>query len=143
MNDIIKKNDLKIRILDLLIEGKSITDIMSITQCDKKMIYSIVLDDKFAPKSAEICEKLLAAFSIRAVQELAEIMTDSSNAVNARIRASEVILNKAQDIKDKALQGLTPSTMSQDQLAARLNELQKEVTKRAKPIDTGITDLME
>jgi hypothetical protein len=141
MNDVIKSSELEHKILNKLLNGESEESICKELNCDIFATQSVLGSDIFATLSGELIEKRLKSAALRSVAILSQLSNDETIGANPRIRAAEILLSKSLEIKE--LQGVdeSPATMSQDKLKRRLNELQKEVNERAKPVDNGVIDM--
>lgn len=140
MNDLINNDELKQKILNLLLTGESPENTAKRLECDIFATQAVFESDIFATLSAELIEKRLKSAALRSVTNLSHIANDETIGANPRIRANEILLSKALEIKDLQGQEQSAANMTQDQLIRRLNDLQNEASKRAKPIDTGVIE---
>lgn len=139
MNELVKA-DLKEKIVVSLLFGEKPEEIAIKHDCDLKHVFRVLRDKNFQERISEYLEKEIKINGLAALRNIKEIADDEQANKNTRLRASQWIAEKALEINNITGSDGSASTMSQDQLARRLQELQKEAVKRSKPIDTGVLD---
>ena len=139
MNDIIKA-DLDREITIKLLEGKSPETVSRELSCDVSRVYGVFRSSEYVKLCGEYLEKGLKSAALQSLHNITTIANDKKASQATRLKANQYIIDKTLEISDAQGHGNTPATMTQDQLASRLRELQREVNKRVKPIDTGVID---
>ncbi len=139
MNDVIK-HDLREKIVNLLLCGSNPDITAKECDCDLSMVLAVMGSGDFSERISEHLEKDIKISGITALKNIKDIASDDTANKNTRLRANQWIAEKALETSALGSSGGAPATMTQDQLARRLQELQKEAIKRAKPIDTGVID---
>jgi hypothetical protein len=138
MNDIIK-DDLNQKIIELLLKGDDPVFISRKLDCPLNMVMAIMGSESFREICKENIESLIVFNGLAAVKRIEETSRLSTSEL-ARLGAAKWLADNALNINKLGIVSESPSTMSQDQLARRLKDLQKEAVKRAIPIDTGVIE---
>jgi hypothetical protein len=139
MNDIIKA-DPKQKIIEKLLVGDSPEKIAKECQCQLFVVLEIVQSDEFSELIRDFLERDIQISGIIALKNIKKIASDDSISKATQLKANQWIAEKALEYNRLGTNSASPSTMTQDQLARRLKDLQNEALKRAKPIDTGVID---
>lgn len=137
MNDVVKQ-DITKEIAALLVQGESPSAICKKLKIEENLVYGVMSGQEFAALCMETLDANLRSATLFAVRNIIRMADDEKISAATRLKANQYLVDKAKEIEGLGGSDLSPSTMSQDQLARRLNELQKEAIKRAKPIDTGV-----
>lgn len=141
MNEIVQ-DDLVEKITLLLLAGESPHEIQARISCELSLIYRIMGDNVFQERVQEYLEKDLIISGLVAVKNIKHIASEENVSRATKLKANQWLAEKALEINRIGVDSNSPSTMTQDQLARRLKELQNEAIKRAKPIETGVLDNM-
>lgn len=139
MNDLVN-SDLKKKIADLLLCGKKAMDISNALSCDVKTVFEVFGSDDFSQQIQGFIEKDIKISGFMALRNIKKIAEDETGSKATQLKANQWLAEKALEFSKIGSSSDSPATMTQDQLARRLNELQAEALKRAKPIDTGVIE---
>lgn len=139
MNDVIKA-DLKEKIINSLLCGVNPDTTSKEHECELSLVLEIMGGSDFQERISEHLEKEIKINGLAALRNIKTIADDDSANKNTRLRANQWIAEKALEINKLGGFDGSASTMTQSQLARRLQELQAEAIKRAKPIDTGVIE---
>ena len=134
-------SDQKVVIIESIIHGDSINSILTNHNIDPKQLFMVINDPLFGAKSLESFKILSKSFSIMALHNIARIAFDPASSPATALKASKALADLALNIDDSHHDDQEPSTMTQNQLAARLQALQKEAVNRAKPIKGTVIDI--
>lgn len=140
MNDVVK-SDIKAKIMQELLNGKDANTLISENKYDPNLVIGVSKSSEFVTQCGLQLERSLKVNAVTALHNIVDIMNDKKASQATRLKANTYIIDKALDFSAIGGAEASPSTMTQDQLAKRLQTLQKEANKRAKPIDTGVIDL--
>jgi hypothetical protein len=94
----------------------------------------------FLEQVQEHLEKDIKISGLAALRNIKKIADDPTGSKATQLKANQWLADKALEVNRLGFMTDTPATMTQDQLARRLKELQTEAVKRAKPIDTGVIE---
>lgn len=139
MNDLVNPDFVEKITLSLL-AGENPEDLSISHNCDVNAIYRIMGGIGFSERVKEYLEKDIIINGLVAVKNIKKIASEDGISKATQLKANQWLAEKALELNRIGLQGESPSTMTQDQLARRLQELQKEAIKRAKPIETGVIE---
>jgi hypothetical protein len=139
MTDVIN-HDLTAKIIEMLLCGSNPDTIIRECNCAPSVVFAIMGSAEFSEIISEHLEKEIKINGLAALHNIKAIADDESANNNTRLRANQWIVEKAMEFNSLGGSGGSASTMTQDQLARRLKELQTEAIKRSKPIDTGVID---
>lgn len=131
MNDVVK-TDIKQIITQKLLQGEKPEDICRGLECDVNAVYAVQSSDNFAQAAIEHLEKNVKAASVKALQNIIKVAEDEKASQATRLKANQYIVDKALEFNELGGGEVSPATMSQQQLATRLAQLQKEAKKRIK-----------
>lgn len=101
----------------------------------------IMASNVFTERVKEHLEKDILISGLTAVKNIKTIASQEGISKATQLKANQWLAEKALEV-NKLGHTESPATMTQDQLARRLKELQNEAIKRAKPIDTGVIDAL-
>lgn len=138
MNDIVETNLYK-SIANSLLFGDLPEVVAAKNKCTLNEVMNVVNSNNFQELCKEHVKKLININGLAAVNRIIEESKMATSA-NIRLKANMWIAEKALEFNNLGDFDNSPATMTQDQLARRLKELQGEANKRAKPIDTGVTE---
>jgi hypothetical protein len=127
-------DDQKLNIIHRIIHGDSLEIISKDFNISPNCVFMVINDPLFAAKSLESFKILSKSFSIMALHNIARIAFDPTSSPATRLKASKALADIALNIDDSHHDEKEPSTMTQNELAARLQALQKEAVNRAKPV---------
>jgi hypothetical protein len=139
MNDVVKA-DLKEKIINSLLCGENPDKCAELYKCGLNVVLGIMGGSDFQERISEHLTKEVRIAGLTAVHNIKKIASDEDANKNTRLRANQWLAEKALEINNIGGSDGSAATMSQDQLARRLQELQAEAVKRAKPIDTGVIE---
>lgn len=139
MNDL-SKQDLSENIILALLQGENPEILCAKFSCDLKMIYRIMGSNVFSERVKEYLEKDIIISGLAAVKNIKTIAGQEGISKATQLKANQWLAEKALELNKLGSDSDSPATMTQDQLARRLKELQNEAIKRAKPIKTGVID---
>ena len=139
MNDVVKA-DLRQKIINSLLCGSNPDNASEEHDCDLSLVLEIMGGSDFQERISEHLEKEIKINGLTALRNIKTIADDEDANKNTRLRANQWIVEKTMEFNGLGGSDGAAATMSQDQLARRLQELQQEAVKRAKPIDTGVID---
>ena len=108
-------------------------------KCDILVIHKIMASNVFSERVKEHLEKDIVISGLVAVKNIKTIASQDGISKATQLKANQWLAEKALEV-NKLGGEETPATMTQDQLARRLKELQNEAIKRARPINTGVID---
>jgi hypothetical protein len=134
MNDIVK-TDLKVKIAELLLNGESVDRISTDLDCPASLVMSIQNSADFLSIISEQFEKESKIKGLKALRNIADIMDNPDSSQATQLKASIWLADNAKDMAQTVGEGDTEATMTQEQLARRLTEIQKELIKRSKPVN--------
>lgn len=140
MNDL-ETQDLIEKITLALLSGKNPGAVQKEFSCDSSLILRIMGDNSFSERIRECLEKDIQINGLAAIRNIRMIANEVGISKATQLKANQWLAEKALEFNRLGVGTDSPATMSQDQLARRLKELQQEAVKRAKPIDTGVIDL--
>ncbi len=140
MNDIIK-TDLKENIVNLLLCGENPNTIAIKCKCDLNTVLLIMGSTNFLEKCTELVEKSIKSQVLSSIRNITLIANSKTASDVTRLKANQYIVDRSLEFNDNGHDTGEAATMTQEQLAARVKDLQNEVNKRAKPIDTGVIDM--
>ena len=140
MTKIIKTDELKQKIVKLLLTGLSTREVSEYLKCDINVTNSVFQSVAYVKLAQEEIPKLLSSAGLRAVVNLSQICDNNTTSDSVKVRANEILLKEALNIQAMQQSSVAASNMRQEQLIERLNDLQKEAIKRTKPIDTGVIE---
>lgn len=139
MNDVVKA-DLNQEIALLLLKGEKVQDICRGLECDENSVMSVRSSADFLQIAQEQFEKESKINGLTALRNIKNIADDVESSQATKLKANIWLAENARNINELVSDGESAATMTQEQLARRLTELQKEAIKRAKPIDTGVIE---
>lgn len=139
MNELIN-TDLKEKLINSLLCGVNPDIAAKEHDCALSVVLAVMGSGDFQERISEHLEKELKIAGVAALQNIKTIANDTEANKNTRLRANQWLVENAMNISKLVGSDGSPSTMTQDQLARRLQELQAEAIKRAKPIDTGVIE---
>lgn len=139
MNDLITQ-ELTEKIVVSLLSGENPDTIMSKHSCGYSDIMRIMASNVFQERVKEYLEKDIIISGLTAVKNIKTIASQEGISKATQLKANQWLAEKALELNRLGAGVDSPATMTQDQLARRLKELQNEAIKRAKPIDTGVID---
>ena len=141
MNDLVTQELNEKIILDLLTGVNPDTMVIKYS-CGHSDIMRIMAGNVFSERVREYLEKDILISGLAAVKNIKTIAGQEGISKATQLKANQWLAEKALDLSRIGLNAESPATMTQDQLARRLKELQSEAIKRAKPIDTGVIEGM-
>lgn len=134
--------DLTEKIVTGLLTGEN-PDILALKySCELSQIYEIMGGVAFSERIKEYLEKDIQLSGLIALKNIKNIASDNTISKATQLKANQWIAEKALEFNRLGASDDSPATMTQDQLARRLQTLQQEAIKRAKPIETGVLDNM-
>jgi len=139
MNDLVKQ-DLHQLIASKLLAGENPDMIQKEFNCPLYVIHKIMGGNDFLEQASSFLEKSLKLQALTALKNISHIAGDDSISAATRLKANQWIAEKALEFNELGHNDDAPETMTQNQLARRLKELQSEAVKRARPIDAGVID---
>ena len=139
MNDIIPQN-MRQDIVNALLMGENPDTIIKNFSCKAEDVLMIMGSGEFLEIVQDYLEKDIKISGLMALQNIKKIAQDDEGSKATRLKANQWLAEKALEVNKLGNTGDSPATMTQDQLARRLKELQAEAIKRAKPIDTGVIE---
>jgi len=139
MNDLTNTN-LRENITQSLLCGDNPQTVSDKHKCDIKTVLLVMGGKDFLERSTELLEKSVKSQALRAINNIAAIANNEKASDATRLKANMYIADRALDMNAVSGTDSEAATMTQDQLAARLKELQSEAIKRAKPIDGQVID---
>ena len=140
MNDLVNQ-ELNEKIVIGLLSGENPDTLMIKFSCGYSEIMRVMASNVFSERVKEYLEKDILISGLAAVKNIKTIAGQDGISKATQLKANQWLAEKALDLSRIGLNAESPATMTQDQLARRLKELQSEAIKRAKPIDTGVIDL--
>jgi len=139
MNDLVNTDIIEKIVLSLL-SGEN-PDTLSIKFCcDISQIHRIMASNVFSDRVKEYLEKDIQVSGLVALKNIKKIASEEGISKATQLKANQWIAEKALELNRLGVDSHSPATMTQDQLARRLKELQNEAVKRAIPINTGVID---
>lgn len=138
MNDLIDAKNIE-KITIALLSGENPDTLQNKFKCDISLIYKIMASSVFSERVKEYLEKDILISGLAAVKNIKTIASQDGISKATQLKANQWLAEKALEV-NKLGHTESPATMTQDQLARRLKELQNEAIKRAVPIDTGVID---
>ena len=139
MNELVT-TDLKEKIINSLLCGVNPDTTAKEHKCALSVVLAVMGSGDFSERISEHLEKEIKVAGVAALRNIKTIADDEAANKNTRLRANQWLVENAMNISKLGGSDGSPSTMTQDQLARRLQELQAEAIKRAKPIDTGVIE---
>lgn len=133
-------HDQKAEIAKKLIHGESPDKIANAMSITVNQVFQVLGDTEFSAKLLELFKLQAKGIALIAHNNIARIAFDPLASAATQLKASKILVDIARELEEISPNDLEPANMSQSQLADRLNELQKEAIRRAKPIDTGVID---
>lgn len=140
MNDLITQ-ELTEKIILGLLSGENPDTLILKHSCGYSDIMRIMASNVFTERVKEHLEKDILISGLTAVKNIKTIASQEGISKATQLKANQWLAEKALEV-NKLGHTESPATMTQDQLARRLKELQQEAIKRAKPIDTGVIDAL-
>ncbi len=138
MNDLLPIEKTELIVLALL-QGENPDIAATKFQCDILTIHKIMASNVFSERVKEFLEKDILISGLTAIKNIKTIASQDGISKATQLKANQWLAEKALEVNKLGAEE-TPATMTQDQLARRLKELQNEAIKRAKPIETGVID---
>lgn len=138
MNDLITIEKTEQIIISLL-NGENPDTLKNKFNCELSQVYKIMASNVFSERVKEYLEKDILINGLTALRNIVKIAGEEGISKATQLKANQWLAEKALEV-NKLNHSETPATMTQDQLARRLTELQKEAIKRAVPINTGVID---
>lgn len=139
MNDLVNTDFIEKITLSLL-SGENPDILANKHNCDVNAIYQIMRSNLFSERVKEYLEKDIVISGLVAVKNIKTIASQDGISKATQLKANQWLAEKALELNKIGIDSDSPATMTQDQLARRLKELQNEAIKRAKPINTGVID---
>ena len=139
MKEIVNQ-DLAENIILALLQGENPDTVSERYSCDLKTVYRIMGSNLFSERVKEYLEKDIIISGLSAIRHIKEIALCNEGSKATRLKANQWLAEKALEFNKLGVDSDSPATMTQDQLARRLKELQNEAIKRAKPIETGVIE---
>lgn len=139
MNDLINQ-DMDEKIILALLQGENPDMIIKNFHCDLKTILRIMGGSSFSERIKEYIERDLQLSGLIALKNIKNIASDDKISKATQLKANQWIAERALELNRLGIDSDSPATMTQDQLARRLKELQQEAIKRSRPIDTGVIE---
>ena len=139
MNDLVKQ-ELTEKIILALLSGENPDMIMTKLSCDSNAVMRVMASNVFSERVREYLEKDIIISGLAAVKNIKTIAGQEGISKATQLKANQWLAEKALEFNKLGVDSDSPATMTQDQLARRLKELQNEAIKRAKPIETGVID---
>ena len=139
MNDLANTDFIEQVTLSLL-NGENPDTLQNRFKCDISAIYRIMGGVAFSERVREYLEKDIQISGLAAIKNIKKIAGEEGISKATQLKANQWIAEKALELSRLGHDMDSPATMSQDQLARRLKELQNEAVKRAKPINTGVIE---
>jgi len=128
------------KIIELLLTGVNANEISSKLGCEHKMVIEVMRSASFIERSNELLASSLGSKALACLENINTIANDTEASQATRLKANQYIIDKAIDITAESGATSSPSTMTQDQLARRVKELDDELAKRAKPVDRDVVE---
>ena len=139
MNDLATQ-ELGEKIILALLSGENPDTIKTVFSCELSTVYRIMASNVFSERVKEYLEKDIVISGLAAVKNIKTIAGQEGISKATQLKANQWLAEKALELSKIGLNADSPATMTQDQLARRLKELQNEAIKRAKPIETGVIE---
>lgn len=122
-----------------LLSGENPDTLHNKFKCDISVIFKIMASNVFSERVKEHLEKDILINGLAAVKNIKKIASEEGISKATQLKANQWLAEKSLEV-NKLGHTESPATMTQDQLARRLKELQNEAIKRAVPIETGVID---
>ena len=139
MNDLVTP-ELTENIVIALLSGENPDIVQNRFKCELSLILKIMSSQVFSERISEYLQRDIQISGITAIKNIKKIASEEGISKATQLKANQWIAEKALELNRLGDSSESPATMTQDQLARRLKELQGEAIKRAKPIDTGVID---
>lgn len=133
MNDLTTQ-DRRERIINGILEGKGTLDLCQELSISEKEVLTVLNRPELLKEVNSLFESNARGMALIALNNIYNLANNDLNAPFLRLRANKILIDIAQGLEARQdVRRNEPSTMSQTELAARLQALQAEVIKRARP----------
>lgn len=123
------------KIAELLDKGFAIDVVANRCSCSPNDVLAVIKTSQFQQWQKELAVAELNGIGARtAIQTLIEVAKNKRNSAQARVSASDKLLSyTGYQVGANGQISKSPSTMTQSELQAKLEELEREASNRAKP----------
>lgn len=128
------------KIAEMLLQGQDAITVSKEIGCDQKEVLRVIRGADFMAQTLEFLDREVRLAGIMAVRNIKQIANSDEGSKATRLKANQWLAEKALEVASLGDSATSPATMTQEQLARRLKELQGEALKRAKPINTGVIE---